>query len=537
MSEHESPWLATVAAPSWATLESDLEVDFVVVGAGICGLTIASLLVADGSSVAVLEANRVGGGTTGHTTGKITSQHGLIYRELVERHGEERATAYAQANQQAIDWIEGTVKRLGVDSSFQRLPSYVYTQDPQRLGDLEAEQTAAARLGLPASLTTDTDLPFPIELAIRFDNQAMFDIGPYIVALAQEVSGDSGLIFENTRALRVSETAGAVTVHTASGQVSAGHAIVATLIPFVDRSGLFARMKPSRAYGVAAHLSEGGITGMHINADSPTRSTRPWRAGPGSGVVVVGEDHPTGRGRARPEHWGELERWARRHFNVESFEFRWSSQDYASVDRLPFVGRAPLMRRTHVATGFRKWGLTNATAAAHMIADLLAGRESDWVAAFDPTRLGDLHTLAQTTSLNLSVAKSLIKDRLQRFSAPSIDDLEVGEGSLARVNGKTVAAYRDPDGDLRCVSATCTHLGCTVSWNSAEKSWDCPCHGSRFAVDGEILNGPTTQTTRASRDRPDDLSQSHQPTTLCHEMNETGAVEYPVTASRLAYVG
>ncbi len=493
MSKHESPWLSTVAAPSWPTLDGDLEVDFVVVGAGICGLTIASLLSADGSSVAVLEANRVGRGTTGHTTGKITSQHGLIYRELIERHGEERAAAYAQANQQAIDEIQRTVNRLGVDASFERVPSYVYTRDPQRRGDLEAEQASAARLGLPASLTTEIDLPFPIELAIRFDDQAMFDVGPYILALARDVTGGSGLIFENTRAVRVSEAGDAVTVHTASGRVRAGHAVIASLIPFVNRSGFFARMKASRAYGVAALLSEGGITGVHINADSPIRSTRPWRTEGGSGVVVVGEDHPVGGGKARPARWGELERWARQHFEVESFEFRWSSQDYASVDRMPFVGRAPLMRRTYAATGFRKWGLTNATAAAHMIADLLSGRENDWVAAFDPTRVGDLHTLARTSLLNLEVAKSLIKDRLQRFAAPSLHEMELGEGGLARMDGRTVAAYRDPDGTLYCMSATCSHLGCTVSWNHAEKSWDCPCHGSRFTVDGEIINGPATE--------------------------------------------
>jgi glycine/D-amino acid oxidase-like deaminating enzyme/nitrite reductase/ring-hydroxylating ferredoxin subunit len=493
MSEHESPWLAGLEPPSWSALESDIDVDFVVVGAGIFGLTMAYLLHGNGSRVAVIEAGRIGDGTSGHTTGKITSQHGLIYRELLDRHGEERALAYAQANQQAISQIEETINSLAIDCSFERLPAYLYTWDARRRGDLEAEHSAAEGLGLPASLTTDIDLPFPIELAIRFDDQADFDIGPYLVALAQDISSDTGLIFENTRALGIAETPDRVTVRTASGRVTASHAVVATLIPFMDRSGFFARMKPSRAYGIAAVLNNDRITGMHINVDSPTRSTRPWSRGNDSGVVVVGEDHLVGHRKARPGRWGELERWTGTHFDVESFEYRWSAQDYQSVDQMPYVGRAPLMKRTYVATGFRKWGLTNATAAAHMIADLLAGRENDWIAAFDPTRLGDARTLAQTSLLNLNVASRFVKGRVQRLIAPSVEDLDLGEGGLVRANRMTVAAYRSPRGDVHGVSPNCTHLGCTIRWNHAEKSWDCPCHGSRFDVDGTVLNGPATR--------------------------------------------
>ena len=493
MSEHESPWLAGLDPPSWPALEGDVEADFVVVGAGIAGLTVASLLARDGSSVALLEGDRVGRGTTGHTTGKITSQHGLIYRELVDSHGEERAAAYGQANEEAIRHVAKTVEELDIDCSFRRLPAYVYTTDPRRRVDLEAEAAAAQGLGLPASLTTDIDLPFPVELAIRFDDQALFDVGPYLIALARDLSSGSGLIFEGSRAVGISETGNGVTVKTAAGRISARRAIVTTLIPFMDRSGFFARMKPSRAYGVAAVLGNGGIIGMHINVDSPTRSTRPWDTDRGAGVVVVGEGHSVGHRRARPGRWGELERWARHHFDVESFEYRWSSQDFETVDRMPYVGRAPLMKKTYVATGFRKWGLSNAIAAAHIISDLATGADNDRAVAFAATRVGDARSLARTALLNLHVANRFVTDRLQRLVAPSIDSLETGQGGLVRAEGAAVAAYRDPDDNLHCLSPTCTHLGCTVRWNHAEKSWDCPCHGSRFDVDGEILAGPATE--------------------------------------------
>ena len=493
MSEHRSPWLAGLAAPTWPALDGELETDVVVVGAGIAGLTAASLLAGDGSRVVVLEARRVGWGTTGHTTGKITSQHGLIYRELVDLHGEEKAAAYAMANEEAIRHIEATVEELEVDCSFRRMPAYIYTTDPRRQADLEAEGAVAQRLGLPANLTTDIDLPFPVAMALRFDDQASFDVGPYLAALATRSSSGSGQVFEGSRAVGISEKGDRVTVRTAGGSVTARTAVITTLIPFMDRSGFFARMTPSRAYGVAAVLASGGLTGMHINIDNPTRSTRPWETEQRSGIVVVGEDHSVGHRQARPGRWGELERWARDHFDVTSFEYRWSSQDFETVDRMPYVGRAPLMRNTYVATGFRKWGLSNATAAAQIIADLVAGRHNPRADVFAANRVGDARALARTSLLNLHVASRFVRDRVKRLIAPSLETLERGEGGLVRAGGDTIAAYRDPEDNLHCVSPTCTHLGCTVSWNHAEKSWDCPCHGSRFDVDGTVLDGPATE--------------------------------------------
>ena len=276
------------------------------------------------------------------------------------------------------------------------------------------------------------------------------------------------------------------------GTVSADIAVVATLIPVFDRGGYFARMKPSRAYGVAARLESGGLEGVHINVGSPTRSTRPWNAGRGAGIVVVGEGHPTGDGSASPGRWGELERWARERFDVDSFEYRWSAQDYTTVDDLPYIGRSPLSKRVHVATGFRKWGLSNGTVAAQILSDLLARRDNPWHATFDAARLGDFESIKPLTEITAQVAKHFVGDRIARLTAPTVDDLEAGEGRIVRSGGDTVGEYRDPEGTVHCVSATCTHLGCTVQWNDAEMSWDCPCHGSRFAVDGTVLAGPAT---------------------------------------------
>lgn len=496
MSEKSSVWLSTVDRPRWPALDADIEVDVAVVGGGITGLTTAWLLQREGARVAVVEANRIASGTSGGTTGKVTSQHGLKYAKLIERHGEGVARKYAAANQHAIDLIEKLAVETGADCRFERAPSFVYTREPARRGAIQAENTASVRLGLPATLTTAIDLPFSIELALRFDDQAHFHPGKYLMALARSIVDNGGALYEDTRVTSVEGRRSGVTLSTAAGTVSAGHAVIATLLPIVDAGGFFAKTSPSLAYGVAAHVRGEPLSGVHINAGTPTRSTRPWVDGDKTGIIFVGENHHTGSGDASPGRWGELERWAGEHFDIESFVYRWSSQDYSTVDDLPYVGRSPLTQRTLVATGFGKWGMTNGTAAAQILTDVVSGRENPWMEAFDAGRIGDLGTMAELVGQNLGVARRFVFDRLARLLAKPIEDLMPGEGRIAKVDGETVGAYRDPHGELHCVSITCTHLGCTLAWNEAETTWDCPCHGSRFGLDGAVLDGPATRPLR-----------------------------------------
>lgn len=277
----------------------------------------------------------------------------------------------------------------------------------------------------------------------------------------------------------------------AVGRVRARQAVIATLMPFIDIGGFFAKATASREYGVAARLRGAvPIVGMHINTGSPTRSTRPWHDGDRHGVIVVGEGHPTGQGDPRPGRWGALEGWTREHFDVESFDYRWSAQDYTTIDLVPYVGKMPFRRHTYLATGFNKWGLTNGTVAATLIADAIAGRPNPAHETFDSTRMGGPRTIAKAVATNLHVGREFLAGWLGRFRAAPADELGLGEGAVVDVDGKSVAAYRDGQGVLHAVSATCTHLGCTVRWNGAERSWDCPCHGSRFDLDGNVLMGP-----------------------------------------------
>lgn len=493
MSKHESVWLAGLDTPPRPSLSGDLIADVVVVGGGVAGTTTALMLQQEGFDVVLLEAERIGHGSTGNSTGKVSSLHGLTYDKLVRRHGTDRAQKYADANQHAIAAVEELAGMMEMDSQFARVPAYVYTTSVSETGKIRAEHEAALSLGLPSSLATDTDLPFDVELAIRFDDQARIDVGPYMMGVAQLFEDAGGKIFEHSRAIDLDETLKDVTVTTTtSGSVTAARAVVATLIPVFDRGGYFGRMKPTRAYGVAARLASGGLEAVHINAGSPTRSTRPWEDSKGGGVVVVGEGHPTGDGSATPARWGELEQWAREHFDVDSIEYRWSAQDYTAIDNLPYVGRSPLSKRVYVATGFRKWGLSNGTAGAKILTDLLSERDNPWHDAFDATRIGDLEAIKPLTQNTANVAKHFVGDRVARIAAPALESLERGEGKIVRSDGDAIGAYRDPEGTVHGVSATCTHFGCTVQWNAAEISWDCPCHGSRFDVDGSVLAGPAT---------------------------------------------
>jgi nitrite reductase/ring-hydroxylating ferredoxin subunit len=249
---------------------------------------------------------------------------------------------------------------------------------------------------------------------------------------------------------------------------------------------------------------------MYISAGSPTRSLRPWPGGGDTGFVIVGESHEPGDPEATPGRWGALERWTNDHFDVESFEFRWSAQDYATADSVPYVGRSPRTQNVYVATGFRKWGLTNATVAADILANLIGGEDHPHARVFDAGRIGDAAAVGKAVKDNLHVAGHMVGDRLRRLLAPSISELVLGEGRIVEADGQTVAAYRSSDGSLHVVSATCTHLGCTVKWNEAETSWDCPCHGSRFDVDGSVLTAPATKPLEVMADfvpEPEDLDQ------------------------------
>jgi glycine/D-amino acid oxidase-like deaminating enzyme/nitrite reductase/ring-hydroxylating ferredoxin subunit len=500
-SSHRSPWIerAEAEAEPHPALEGDLEAEVAVVGAGITGMTTALLLAREGRSVIVVDQGRVGTGTTGHSTAKVTSQHGLTYARIRLTHGADGARAYAQANEAAKQRIVELAAE-GIDCDLRRRDAWVYAESWWQRKLLERETASAREAGLPAELLEEAPLPFATRGGMRFTGQAELDPQRYVLGLAARFEQAGGRIFERTRATQVHEDGAGATVVTERGRIRASQVVLATLIPFLDRGLFFARAFGARSYAITARLSEAPGEAMLISAGSPMRSIRalPWQGG--ELLMVGGEGHDTGSSQAEPERYERLAEFAGRHWRVSSIEHRWSAQDFIPDDGVPYIGPLHLRsERVRVATGLKKWGITGGTVAAMLFADAIAGRTNDWSSLFSSTRIKPLAQAPKLLAENSRVGVHFLGDRLRERGGRPIEDLAPGEGAIVTAAGSKVAGYRDRSGNLHAVSSRCTHLYCQLRWNGAEESWDCPCHASRFSVDGEVLNGPAV---RALEQRP-----------------------------------
>lgn len=441
-------------------LARDAEVDVAVIGGGIVGLTTALLATRAGATVALVEADRVGNGVSGYTTAKVSSQHGLIYERLRSNLGPDAARLYGQINEAALTWIAEQVEGAGIDCDFRRRASYVYAPAGSDRDEIDAEARAAALAGLPSRRVAETPLPYPVAAAVRFDDQAEFHAGKYLAGLTDELVARGCAIHERTRALGVDEGRRCIIETDAGGRLLADRVVVATHYPFLDRSLAFARVHVERSYAIACRIAGAPPDGMFVSGAGPTRSVR---AAPVDGeelLLVGGESHRAGAGGDTEQRYRRLERFAREHWDVRSVEYRWSAQDGITLDGVPYAGRiTPRSRRIVVATGFAKWGMTGGTAAAAVLAESLASDvRSPAAELLDPWRTTVRASLPTLLRENATVGLHFVGDRLAKRSAPR-----------------------------------CTHLGCKLDWNSAERSWDCPCHGSRFAADGSVLEGPAVE--------------------------------------------
>lgn len=491
VTKHASVWMDTGPEPTgFGRLEGQVSADVAVLGGGMVGITTALMLQERGTDVVLVEADRLVNGVTGHTTAKVSSQHGMIYAGLRSKFGEEGARTYGQANQAALEWIAGRVKDDGIDCDFRRRNSYAYLSAGSSASSAEEEAEAATEAGLPASLETSAPLPYPTGPTVRFGDQAEFHVRKFLLALVEQFTAQGGRIYEHSRAVEVDSDERCL-VKVAGGQVHADRVVVATHYPFLDRSLAFARVHPQRSYAILCRTRDEPPEGMFISADSPTRSIRSVPVDGEQLLLVGGEGHKTGTGGDTEKRYETLERFAREHWDVTSVEYRWSAQDNTTVDTVPYVGRlTPRENKVFMATGFAKWGMTGGTAAAMLLADLCTGRENAWASFFDPNRFKPLASATRLIEENAQAGFRMVRDRLANPGDRSLDDLAPGEGDIVRHQGEKVAGYRAEDGSLMAVSTRCTHLGCQVNFNSAERSWDCPCHGSRFATDGSVLQGP-----------------------------------------------
>ena len=487
----ESLWLAGKNPERRPPLRGEQRCDVAVVGGGIAGLTAAFLLARDGVDVALVEAADIAGGTTGNTTAKVSSAHGLCYAGLAGKHGRATARAYATLNQSAITLMRETMLEEAIECAWREREAFVYTTDSARVAELEAERDAAVAAGLDAEMASDTPLPYLVAGAVRFGGQAEFDPVAWCRGLADAAERHGARIFERSRVVELSSRGGCEITTADGGRLIAERTVLATHYPTLDRGLFFARLSAQRSYCMALRVAGELPAGMFISIDKPTRSVRSHKpAGAEELLIVGGEGHKVGQEEHTSERYESLEAWARLNFDVRSVEHRWSAQDAMTPDGLPYVGPLTLLGdRVLVATGFAKWGMTNATAAAQILRDRLTSRENPLAATFDSNRFDPLAAGPSLLKENADVALHLVGDRFER--AHSVESLAPGEGAIVKTGGKRRAAFRDGQGEVHLLSAACTHLGCEVRFNEAERSWDCPCHGSRFdAGDGRVLEGP-----------------------------------------------
>ncbi|GGU40775.1 FAD-dependent oxidoreductase [Lentzea flava] len=479
----QSLWLSALSASPRPPLTGKHTCDVAVVGGGITGLTTALLLKRCGLNVVVLEADRVASGVSGNNTAKVTALQSTVYTQITKAHGVSAAADYATASQRAVTQVADLVQLEGIDCDLRRAPGVTYAYTESEVQSVEDELQAAGRAGLPAYASTDLDLPFEVHAAVKLDDQLALHPVKYLQGLAAAIEGDGSKVFEHSRVTSVSGNR----VYTEDGQVDAERIVIATHYPVLDRGFYFARMEITRAYCIAARLTTPPPTALAISTGSPSWSI----SANGDHLIVAGQSHPTGKSAVEP--FRKLEDFARTHWPVAEVTHRWSAQDPTAYDHLPMIGTyTPGNTTLYTATGYMKWGLTSGTFAASLLADLVTDKPNDLADRFSPHRLS-LSSLPTLLKKNAEVAAEFVGDRVLPADATSSESLQPDHAHVIRDGLGKTGVYRDPEGQLHAVSLRCTHLGCLVRFNAAERSWDCPCHGSRFDVDGEVLEGPATR--------------------------------------------
>jgi glycine/D-amino acid oxidase-like deaminating enzyme/nitrite reductase/ring-hydroxylating ferredoxin subunit len=493
--DRSSLWIDATRNVAYPVLERDVTVDVAVVGAGIAGVTTAYLLKKAGKSVALLEKGHAALRETGHTTAHLTHVVDRRLSDLVKTWGEDGAKAVWDANEVALHQIERLVREEAINCDFRRVSGFLFGPRPEDVDLLQEEARLASQFGYRPAFVAPADFPFRARSVVRFEGQARFQPRRYVLHLLEKVPGGGGDVFENTAVKEIDPGTPHRVVTEKGPVVTCSQVVVTAHVPFRNRVGVHAKQGAYRSYVIAARVPRGLVPdGLYWDTLDPYHYVRLQPMGDHDVVILGGEDHKTGQLTDTNVPYHKLIDWLRDQVGPEAtLVGHWSGQIMEPVDGLPYVGpNVGGAKGEFIATGFSGNGMTYGTLAGMMLSDQVLGRETPWDRLFSPARF-KLGGLGDFVRENADVAYRMVKDRVLGAQTTDLGSVKPGEGKIVRVGGKKVAVSRADDGELVGVSSVCTHVGCQVHWNTTERTWDCPCHGSRFLPGGEVLNGPATK--------------------------------------------
>jgi len=498
-----SIWMETAQLPHFSSLPGNIDTDVCVIGGGIAGLTAAYLLLKEGKAVVLIDAGEIGGGETGRTTAHFFPPDERYFK--IEGMFDSRAAELiADSYRKATDLIESIVRRENIDCEFERLDGYLFSLTSEGYPDLDKELAAARRAGVEVEKVEQIPgLSFYTGPSLRFANQAQFHPLKYLSGLTKAIMQNGGVIYTHTRALSIEGNDASQVVTTSGGKIGAKAVVVATNTPFNNRVVMHTKQAGYRTYVVGLSIPKGSVPRILLwDTGDPYYYVRlriPDKNSEDELLIVGGADHKVGQEDHPERHYDEVEAWARTRYPMAGkVVFKWSGEVMEPTDGVAYLGRNPMDdKNVYLITGDSGNGMTHCTAGAMLVTDLIMGRSNPWTEIYNPARKVT-HGISQFIKEQANTL-SQYRDWFTNGEVDSIHEIAAGQGAIMREGEKKFAIYRDDAGEMHALSAVCTHLGCLVAWNSAEKSWDCPCHGSRFDVHGRVLHGPAAKPLKAAK--------------------------------------
>ena len=471
-------------------LEQDEQTEICIIGAGMFGLTTAYYLTQLGKKVIVLEKGDIGEKVSGHTTGKITSQHGLFYDHLIKDYGEEYAHKYLEANEETIKNIKEIIDREQIECDYTERKAYVYTTKQDEVIDIENEVEAVKKIGKDARLVTNMELPFKIKSAIEFDGQAQFHPRKYMLGLAKSIIKDNK-IYNFTTVTDVEKSGETFIVYTDRGVINSKYVVLATHYPIINAPGFhFLKMYQSTSYIIAIETNSKLPQGMYINNKPPIYSFRTAQYNGKEILLIGGSDHKTGEPIPDNSKYEDLEKKAKELYPDCKVLFRWNTRDCITLDKIPYIGEfSNLMKNMYIGTGFKKWGMAFSNIAGNIVTDMIMERKNKYADIFNATRMNPIKNRWEVKNMVKESVESLALNKF-KIETHSIDEIKNDNGGIIKIDGENIGIYKDKEGKIYAVKPVCTHLGCLLSWNNLDKTWDCPCHGSRFDYMGKNIYEP-----------------------------------------------